>query len=105
MEDEPFLFDETSSKATLMPVIHSELKFAAHGSKFLKNYICNLPHYVKRLNAVVNDDKEPVKKQQLYRGYLAQLSDSHIAVICGLYDVYACLANAQHGVCKVNQFP
>ena len=36
------------SSSTLMPVIRSNLKFAAHGAHFLKNYSQNLPHYVKR---------------------------------------------------------
>ena len=37
---------------TYQPVIQSNLKFAAYGSKFLKNYIHNLSKYIARLNEV-----------------------------------------------------
>ena len=93
------------SSTTLMPVIRSNLKFAAHGEHFLNNYSKNLPSYVIRMNEVVNDENENEKKRQLFKGLLSKINVTHVTVIYGLLDIYSYLAKAQHGVSKVNQFP
>ena len=86
------------SSSTLMPVIRSNLKFAAHGEHFLKNYSQNLPSYVKRMNEVIFDKNETSKKQQLFKGLLSRIDVAHVTVIYGLLDIYTALAKAQHGV-------
>ena len=96
---------ESPTKASLMPVIRSDLKFAAHGHKFLKNYISNLSHYVRRMNDIIYSSDEPKDKQQKVKGLLSEINITHITIIYGLFDIYDCLAKAQHGVSKVNQFP
>lgn len=91
--------------AKYTPVLMSELKFAAHGKKFLFNYIKNLPHYVLRLNERLNDSSTPTKNQEQYRGLLAKIDIHHIAIVYHLHDVIDVLSKAQHGVSKVNQLP
>ena len=87
------------------PVIQSNLKFAAHGFKFLMNYKENLPKFIHRINNMlfdVNEDKEKVEK---FKNYLAEVNITHMTNVFGLLDVYNVLSKAQHGVSKVNQFP
>ena len=91
--------------AKYSPVLMSKLKFAAHGSKFLFNYIRNLAHYILGLNERLNDSTTPSKKKEEYRGILAKIDILHVAMVYHMYDVYAALAKAQHGVSKVNQLP
>ena len=83
----------------------SDLKFAAHGKKFLFNHIKNLPHYVLHLNERLNDPTTTSKQQEKYRGLLAKIGLNHVAMVYHLHDVFNVLSKAQHGVSKVNQLP
>ena len=48
------------------PVIQSNLKFAAHGCKFLINYKQNLPKFVKCINEMIIDENEDEGKVQKF---------------------------------------
>ena len=87
------------------PVVQSNLKFAAHGCKFLMNYKENLPKFIKRINDMLFDSDEDKEKVEKFKNYLAEVDVKHMTVVFGLLDVYTLLSIAQHGVSKVNQFP
>ena len=92
-------------QAHYAPVLMSEMKFAAHGAKFLYNYIKNLPHYVLNINNRINDDTVPAKNREAYRGLLAKITIQHISCVYYMYEMYNILAKCQHGVSRVNQLP
>ena len=97
--------EELIGLAEYAPVLQSNLKFAAHGAKFLNNYIKNIPHYILSLNNRVNDTTIPAKQRDNYTTLLMRVDVKHIALIYHLHDIYIALAKAQHGVSKVNQLP
>ena len=106
IESEDNDLDSSVSQGLLYaPVIQSDLKFAAYGSKFIKNYLGNISTYVKRMNQALNDDSEDTTKCEKFKGFLAKVDVVHITFMYGLLDVYSALAKAQHGVSKVNQLP
>ena len=105
IEEGDELFDEGENSASYAPVLQSDLKFAAYGQKFIKNYLENLPHYIRRMNEAQLDDTMNNEKKAQYSGFLAKVTVCHVALMHGLMDVYACLSKAQHGVSKVNQLP
>ena len=86
------------------PVIQSNLKFAAHGHKFLFNFAGNLRFYITRFSDIQNEDDAAKKKTKAY-GFLCKIDVEFVTVVYGLCDVYLSLYRAQHGVCKVNQLP
>ena len=57
------------------------------------------------MNVILNDVGTPSKKREKIRGLLMKLNVEHVAIIYGLLDVYTVISKAQHGLCKVNQFP
>ena len=71
-EEEETEEDFVSDGKSKQPVIRSNLKFAAHGAKFLKNYLNNLSKYVIRMNQILapnsNEEKE---KQEKCKGFLS----------------------------------
>ena len=97
--------DEKQNSTNHAPVIQSNLKFAAHGCKFLLNYKHNIPKFVKRINEMLIDENEDDEKVDKFRNLLAEINVRHITVVYGLIDIYKLLSKAQHGVSTVNQFP
>ena len=49
------------------PVVQSNLKFAAYGHKFLKNYQHSIVKFVRRINEMQFDSYEDEKKAHDYR--------------------------------------
>lgn len=95
----------SSISAPYQPLLRSSLKFAAHSYKFTFNYAKNLPHYIRRMNEIVNDSNIPAKKRETIRGLLSKMNVEHATIMYGLLDVYSLVSKAQHGLSKVNQFP
>ena len=87
----------------LSPVVKSNLKFAAHGFKFLKNYINNLPIYIQALNKAQNDNNHTLKQREMLVASLKLISLEHVTLAIGLMDYYDVLSKAQHGSSQVNQ--
>ena len=101
-----FIPTDSNGAKRYQPVIQSNLKFAGNGKKFLKNYIGNLPVYIRRMNQILaNPSDETPSKVEKVRGLLSKISVRHVAMAYGLFDLYNCLSKFQHGVCTVNQFP
>ena len=87
----------------LNPSLRSSLKFAAHGHKFLKNYVNNLPIYIKALNKAQNDNNHTNKQKDTLLAALKKITLEHVTIVVGLMDYYHVLAKAQHGASTVNQ--
>ena len=86
-------------------VVKSNLKLAAYGHKFLKNYQDIIVKFIRRMNEMQYDIHEDETKSSKFRCYLSKTNAKHIITIYWSCHICGLIASTQHGVSTVNQLP